>query len=138
MNGVQNVATAIAVNGRSSFQQGCHSLAVSGVIVRQFWFRCLRSGRDRPAGGWLWRDDQPRTRHLFEAAWNETIKRGITTQQVFQQALNTGPALTTVFPGTGLGDQLRTVARLIQARASFGVKRQVFFCSIGGFDTARH
>ena len=25
--------------------------------------------------------------HLFEAAWNETIKRGITTQQVFQQAL---------------------------------------------------
>ena len=41
----------------------------------------------------------------------------------------------TTFPGTGLGDQLRTVARLIVAWSSFGVKRQVFFCSIAGFDT---
>ena len=73
--------------------------------------------------------------HLFEAAWNDTIKRGLTTQAVFQEALNRTSTLVTTFPGTGLGDQLRTVARLIAVRASFGVKRQVFFCSMGGFDT---
>ena len=54
---------------------------------------------------------------------------------MFQQALNESKPLTTVFPGSNLGDQLRTVARLIAARATLGVKRQVYFCSLGGFDT---
>ena len=76
----------------------------------------------------------PRT-HLFEAASNDTIKRGLTTQAVFQEALNRASPLVTTFSGSGLGDQLRTVARLIALRSSFGVKRQIFFCSIGGFVT---
>ena len=58
--------------------------------------------------------------HLFEAAWNDTIKRGITTQAVFQQALNRASLLATPFPGTGLGDQLGWVARLIAARRALG------------------
>ena len=58
--------------------------------------------------------------HLFEAAWNDTIKRGITTQAVFQQALNRASLLATPFPGTGLGDQLGLVARLIAARRALG------------------
>ena len=51
------------------------------------------------------------------------------------KSLNSGPALTTVFPGTALGNQLKDVAKIIQLRAQTGMKRQVFFCSIGGFDT---
>lgn len=43
--------------------------------------------------------------------------------------------LTTPFPGTNLGNQLLQVAKIIKLRASTGVQRQVFFCSIGGFDT---
>ncbi len=43
--------------------------------------------------------------------------------------------VTTVFPGTGLGNQLKQVAQLISLRAATGMKRQVFFCAIGGFDT---
>ncbi|MGL4229958.1 MAG: DUF1501 domain-containing protein [Casimicrobium sp.] len=35
----------------------------------------------------------------------------------------------------GLAAQLQRVARLIAKRGDFGVKRQVFFVSIGGFDT---
>ncbi len=37
--------------------------------------------------------------------------------------------------GNGLAAQLQRVARLIAKRGDFGVKRQVFFVSIGGFDT---
>lgn len=44
-------------------------------------------------------------------------------------------ALTTPFPGTTLGAQLQQVARIIRLRTSVGVSRQVFFCSLGGFDT---
>ena len=36
---------------------------------------------------------------------------------------------------TGIAQQLRQVARLIEGRAATGVKRQVFFVSMGGYDT---
>ena len=41
----------------------------------------------------------------------------------------------TIFPGTSIGNQLKQVAQVIQLRAATGMKRQVFFCAIGGFDT---
>ncbi len=43
--------------------------------------------------------------------------------------------VTTPFPGTNLGNQLLQVAKIIKLRASTGIHRQVFFCSLGGFDT---
>jgi uncharacterized protein (DUF1501 family) len=135
LNGVQNVATAVAVNGRSAFQQGA---TVSPFLVASngnFGFDSYDStSKDALSIGFGEMINASRS-HLFEAAWNDTIKRGITTQAVFQEALNRSTPLVTPFPGSGLGDQLRTVARLIAARSAFGVKRQVFFCSIGGFDT---
>jgi len=36
---------------------------------------------------------------------------------------------------TGLANQLKQVARLIEARGALGVKRQVFMVNIGGWDT---
>jgi uncharacterized protein (DUF1501 family) len=45
------------------------------------------------------------------------------------------PALATVFPTTSIGNQLKEVARLIRMRSAMGPGRQVFFCSIGGWDT---
>lgn len=45
----------------------------------------------------------------------------------------------TTIPGTTttstLSAQLKMIARLIAARSAFGVKRQIFFCSVGGYDT---
>jgi uncharacterized protein (DUF1501 family) len=54
------------------------------------------------------------------------------------QALNvTLPALSTVFPNTNLGNQLKQVANLIRFNQSLSapLSRQIFFCSLGGFDT---
>ncbi|MDE2415906.1 MAG: DUF1501 domain-containing protein [Comamonadaceae bacterium] len=44
-------------------------------------------------------------------------------------------SVTTPFPSGSLADQLKMVARLIAARNALGARRQVFFVSIGGFDT---
>ena len=44
-------------------------------------------------------------------------------------------SLATQFPGTSLGTQLQQVASIIKLRSSTGMKRQVFFCALGGFDT---
>jgi len=45
------------------------------------------------------------------------------------------PALQTQFPATGIGAQLQQVAQIMQARTTLGLQRQIFFCSLGGFDT---
>lgn len=49
------------------------------------------------------------------------------------------PAVLGAFPtavtNTGIGQQLRQVARLIDGRGATGVKRQFFFVGVGGYDT---
>ncbi len=50
-------------------------------------------------------------------------------------ALQTSQDVTVTFPNTGIGRQLRQIARLIKKRTDLNVTRQIFFCSIGGFDT---
>lgn len=47
----------------------------------------------------------------------------------------TSATISTAFPGTSLGAQLLQVAKIIKLRSSTGMNRQVFFCSLGGFDT---
>jgi uncharacterized protein (DUF1501 family) len=42
---------------------------------------------------------------------------------------------TTPFPSTTLGNQLKMVARMIAGRDTLKVKRQIFFVSVGGYDT---
>jgi len=50
-------------------------------------------------------------------------------------ALQSTIDVTTTFPGTSIGTQLRQVARLIRNRAALQVNRQIFFVQLGGFDT---
>jgi uncharacterized protein (DUF1501 family) len=52
-------------------------------------------------------------------------------------ALNQPDPVVGVFPNTGLGNQLRQVAKLIKIRDAAGItmKRQIFFVQLGGFDT---
>jgi uncharacterized protein (DUF1501 family) len=64
----------------------------------------------------------------------------VITQQAFDisAALATDPTIATTFPNTSLGNQLLQVAKVIklnQTAPQLNVSRQVFFCSIGGFDT---
>lgn len=51
------------------------------------------------------------------------------------KAAGTGTPLATKSPGTNLGLQLQQVAQIISLRAKTGMTRQVFFTSLGGFDT---
>lgn len=69
--------------------------------------------------------------HELIAASNEINMRAIEISRSLSTSLET----TAVFPNTTLGNQLKQVARMIKSRAILGVKRQIFFCSLGGFDT---
>jgi uncharacterized protein (DUF1501 family) len=82
--------------------------------------------------------------HLFAKEYTSIVNRSISAQASFQTAFtaSTASAPTQYFrPSTanmqtnGLAQQLQTVARVIGARAALGAKRQIFFVSMGGFDT---
>jgi len=78
---------------------------------------------------------QTRT-HTLENEYNRISKRALDANDVLTTALAGATPLTTVFPaGNNLGDQLKLVARMISVGAELGAKRQVFFVSMGGFDT---
>ncbi|MEA3047912.1 MAG: hypothetical protein QOJ53_2244, partial [Sphingomonadales bacterium] len=77
----------------------------------------------------------PRT-NLFEDEHARVTKRSLDLQAQVTGALAAGPAINTVFPANNtLADQLRIVARLISVSQELGARRQVFFVSLGGFDT---
>jgi uncharacterized protein (DUF1501 family) len=76
--------------------------------------------------------------HDFEETHASVARRSIAADLQVRSAIGGGTAL--VFPDTGLGNQLKIVARLIAARAELGFnstaapQRQVFFVTVGGWD----
>ncbi len=74
---------------------------------------------------------------LFTKDLAATTSRSIDATAVLSSALVPVPdfTLTSDLTGNSLASQLRIVSRMIAARTTLGAKRQVFFVSLGGFDT---
>jgi uncharacterized protein (DUF1501 family) len=71
---------------------------------------------------------------LVQAA-NNTMANGIADAAALEAALAKTTPLKTQFPTTSLASQLKQVAEIIQVQSYLGMSRQIFFCSLGGFDT---
>lgn len=71
---------------------------------------------------------------LSQAA-NNVLSMSMADAAALDNALGQAAALKTQFPKTSLGGQLQQVAQIIQARGALGMNRQIFFCSLGSFDT---
>jgi uncharacterized protein (DUF1501 family) len=71
---------------------------------------------------------------LIQAASNIT-SNSLADSKILSSALASATPLATVFPATSIGSQLKQVAQLLSVRSSLSLSRQVFFCSLGGFDT---
>jgi uncharacterized protein (DUF1501 family) len=92
--------------------------------------------------------------NLQAKAYADVAEHSINTGSLLNTAIaaTVDPFWTVAFPGTittptsgvkfnsGLGPQLKMIARLIEAghrsvaQSGFGMKRQIFFCSVGGYD----
>ena len=83
--------------------------------------------------------------HIFEQEYANIMKRGIANDALLKAAIAANPLPTGVgtFPNSlnaqgGLNrvaSQLRMILRMINARQALGMKRQIFFAALGGFDT---
>jgi uncharacterized protein (DUF1501 family) len=71
---------------------------------------------------------------LIQAAQN-SLTGAMSIAQAIDAAIAGSSPLATVFPKTGLGQQLSQVAQIIQIRAALGATKQIFFVSQGGYDT---
>ena len=76
--------------------------------------------------------------NVFENEYTRVTARSLSAGGTLTAALAGGPVINTPFPAPGtnnLADQLKLVARMISTADAVGAKRQVFFVSMGGFDT---
>ena len=69
---------------------------------------------------------------------SDTTNQALNADAILNQP---DPVITATFPATGIGNQLKQVAKLVSlcskpvANLGLGFKRQIFFCTLGGFDT---
>ena len=76
--------------------------------------------------------------HLLVKAAAEQTEQAIALSAKVNPIISaTGSSVASLFTTTGnsLAQQLLQVAKLIEARATIGLSRQIFFVSLGGFDT---
>jgi uncharacterized protein (DUF1501 family) len=66
---------------------------------------------------------------------NQVTADGVDAARQLNAALSMGSPLKTVFPASLLGQQLQEVAKIIHVRKNLGVNRQIFYVSLGDFDT---
>ena len=71
-------------------------------------------------------------------AYRDIVRRSLDASKLVQQIESSSTsAVTPFFTGitTDLANQLQAIAKFIEARATLGAGREVFFCALGGFDT---
>lgn len=125
----------ISLSGGNMWENGDHGMTGYKISSSgQFGFNFYTAGASDPLSVALAQTLTENRSHVLEQGWLDVVERSVDAQRTLAAALSAS-TLTTAFPNTGLGNQLRTAARLIAARGTLGVSRQCFFCSIGGFDT---
>jgi len=130
---------AVFMSGQTSFQYqvgGGGAVSIGGLTGNLFGSSAAASNFRSIISA----DNQ----HLFAKEHAVIVKRSIDAQATFQTAFNASVVAaptqynrpsTRTLAGNGLATQLQTVARIIGARGALGARRQIFFVSMGGFDT---
>jgi uncharacterized protein (DUF1501 family) len=127
--------SVLSVTGGNLWETGDRSLSAYKVSASgRFGFDFYNPANTDPLSVAITETLRDTHQHLFEQGFVDVMGRSIEVQRILSQALE-GSTVNTVFPNTNLGNQFRMVARLIAARDKLGLKKQCFFCSIGGFDT---
>jgi uncharacterized protein (DUF1501 family) len=136
----QSMFTCISVSGNAVFLSGQNALqyqcsragAVAVDAVRGntwghfFWEPAMRASFER-----LIQKPHP---HLLAEEYARVMRRSLVAERQVAAAVAPVRLATPVPTDNRLAEQLAMVARLIGGRAALGLKRQVFFVSLDGFD----
>ncbi|MDK2125081.1 DUF1501 domain-containing protein [Parachitinimonas caeni] len=137
----QNQANGLSINisldGDNVFQTGGavvpYSLDVNGVQQFNRLNEPHEAGRIAAFQAML--DEGLASSNLLERQSAEATRLSRSLSELMRNSLAQAGGFTASFPDTPLGNQLKMVANLISVRSRLGAKRQIFFVSMGGFDT---
>ncbi len=71
---------------------------------------------------------------IFKDSYAGTLRRSIESNEIFNTAIGQVNSFRTPFSSERFSQDLRMVATSIAARQTLGMKRQIFFVELGGFD----
>jgi uncharacterized protein (DUF1501 family) len=140
----------MAGNGKSAFtcvNVAGNAIFLSGDTVAPYILNPYGPFPLQAANGWMYGSPacselfkrvvtQPGSSHVMAQMHAQTMRRAIDAQADLSAALASAPTLSTTFdPSNSLAVQLNMVARMVSVRKTLGLRRQVFFVSLGGFDT---
>lgn len=137
LNGNTQVSLSLSIAGTNTFEVG--NTVVPYLISPDGSLGLRGLGSDNPNEGIRIQGFKnllalPHNK-LFEAAYSDTMSRSIAENEVLSSALAGVNPLNTQFPDTDLGRQMAMISKLIAARGNLGMRRQIFFCAVGGYDT---
>lgn len=72
--------------------------------------------------------------HILRREYSHRLRAAIDARDVFVEALQSSPVLSTTFSEGYFSQSLRQIARVIGARNALGAARQTFFINVGGWD----
>jgi uncharacterized protein (DUF1501 family) len=143
-NPAGNISMSVSVNGANTFEIGNlisqYHVSTGGAVTLSGDLMTNNNLRVRTLRKILALNNSTATANLQQRAYADVVDRAVATGDL----LNTSIANTALdtfwtvpFPTTTLGNQLKMIARLIEARgpSEFNMNRQIFFCSVGGYDT---
>jgi uncharacterized protein (DUF1501 family) len=139
-----NISMAVSVNGANTFEIGNlvsqYHVSTTGAVTLSGDLMTNNALRVRTLRKILALNNSTATANLQQRAYADVVDRAVATGDLLNTSIaNTASDTfwTVPFPNTTLGNQLKMIARLIEARGptEFNMKRQIFFCSVGGYDT---
>jgi len=131
LNGSAQISMSISLAGTNTFQVGNtvfeYQMSPYGVTTLNGYTGNTKTAVDSIVG-------LPHP-NLFEAEFSKITRRSLDNAALLSTALS-GVNIATFFPANNyLADQLKMIAKMIAARSTLGMTRQIFFCSVGGYDT---
>lgn len=131
------ISMNITLDGKNSFQVGRDVVqyAVRSEGPLNLWWHDYDGDNSLEARLSAMRDVQGiEHENLMRTAFGQATDRAMENSDLLGGILDAAAPLQTTFPDTDLGGQLGMIARLIGVREQLGLKRQVFFARLGGWD----
>jgi uncharacterized protein (DUF1501 family) len=133
-----NISMSVSLNGANTFEIGNlvsqYQVSTSGAVTMSGDLMTSNNLRVRAMKEILALNHT----NLQRTAYADVVENAIAVADTLNTNISATAASnywTTSFPATSLGDQMKMIARLIQARGGFNMNRQIFFCQAGGYDT---
>lgn len=128
----QRMATNASLSGTNLFQTGAETFPYVMGPEGPLTFDGFWSPEHRMAFEGIVDADYD---SVYERGFAAVQRRAIDAADTVTVAIDSAPAFSTPFPGSELGTQLHTVARLIAVRDTIAMQRQIFLVEAGGFDS---